>query len=137
MKLQHLISLLQSNYYTAKFRYLNGSKPYTFKVPNDISLEVGDNCVVVCSLGFTVVRVLSIDEAPDIDIDADFQYLWIVQKIDPSAYYERAERETRIRRQLTELEKRKQQRSIFEQFKTMLGETDQQAFAALVKELNS
>ena len=40
-------------------------------------------------------------------------------------------------RQLTELEKRKQQRSIFEQFKTMLGETDQQAFAALVKELNS
>ena len=110
MKFIHMISLLQSDYYTIKAIFPKCSTPYTFKVKKGIDLSVGDHVIVDSSrTGFTVVEVHAIDETPDINLDADFPYSWIVQKVDPSDYYHRRETERRVYGQLLELEKRKQQ----------------------------
>ena len=94
MKFIHMISLLQSDYYTIKAIFPSGSTPYTFKVKKGIDLSVGDHVIVDSSrTGFTVVEVHAIDETPDINLDADFPYSWIVQKVDPSDYYHRRETE--------------------------------------------
>ena len=142
MKFHHMISLLQTNYTTVKVQYLNGrvaqDKDYAYKVPLDAGVRVDDFVVVESSVtGYAVAKVVKVDESPDINLDAPYQYPWIIQKINLDPYYERQERERRIQQQLFKLEQRKQQVNIVEQFRAMLRDSDLTAFESVIKELNA
>ena len=142
MKFHHMISLLQTNYTTLKVQYLNGrgtqDKDYTYKVPLDAGVRVDDFVVVESSVtGYAVAKVVKVDESPDINLDAPYQYSWIIQKLNLDPYYERQERERRIQQQLFKLEQRKQQVNIVEQFRAMLRDSDLTAFESVIKELNA
>ena len=142
MKFHHMISLLQTNYTTVKVQYLNGrvaqDKDYAYKVPLDAGVRVDDFVVVESSVtGYSVAKVVKVDESPDINLDAPYQYPWIIQKINLDPYYERQERERRIQQQLFKLEQRKQRVNIVEQFRAMLRDSDLTAFESVIKELNA
>ena len=143
MKFHHLISLLQTNYTTVKVKFPNGrggtsDKDYTYKVPLDAKVQVEDYVVVDTSTtGYAIAQVVKVDESPDINLDAPYQYSWIIQKVELAAYYERREREQRINKQLFKLEQRKQQKNLVEQFRSMLREADLTEFESAIKELNS
>ena len=143
MKFHHLISLLQTNYTTIKVKFPNGrggtsDKDYTYKVPLDAKVQVEDYVVVDTSTtGYAIAQVVKVDESPDINLDAQYRYSWIIQKVELAAYYERREREQRINQQLFKLEQRKQQANIVEQFRAMLRDSDLTAFESVIKELNA
>ena len=86
MKFHHMISLLQTNYTTVKAQYLNrlGTqyKDYTYKVPLDAGVKVDDFVVVESSVtGYAVALVVKVDESPDINLDAPYQYSWIIKEL--------------------------------------------------------
>lgn len=100
MKHRHLIALLQEGYTTIQVVFNDDvrgrSKPYTYKAPLSAGVEVGDRVVVDSpSNGLVVVEVVGTDKAPRIDLDADFTYKWIVQKVELKAYEEQLEREAK------------------------------------------
>lgn len=63
---------------------------YTYKAPLEADVQPGDSVVVDSPrFGLAIVTVMSVDPVPRIDPDADFDYKWIVQKIDRSGYDKR------------------------------------------------
>lgn len=97
MKNSHLASLLQEGFTTVKVMYGNipdlreGThtleKRYTFKTFLD--LKPGDVVVVpdnAYNKNYSVAMVNSVDAAPDIDFDADFEYKWIIDKVNMEQY---------------------------------------------------
>lgn len=109
MKHRHLIALLQEGYTTIQVVFNDDvrgrSKPYTYKAPLSAGVEVGDRVVVDSpSKGLVVVEVVGTDKAPRIDLDADFTYKWIVQKVELKAYEEQLEREAKAMDALQEVD---------------------------------
>jgi hypothetical protein len=96
MKTRHLVSLLQDGYTTVKISFAKGSSLYTYKT--HLTLAIGDYVVVDKRGGFSVGQVIIVDEHPTIDTDADFDYKWIVQKVDTTAYEKllASEKEARV-----------------------------------------
>lgn len=113
MKNKHILTLLQENYTTVKVRFAEGNgKLYTYKAPNDLELKEFDIAVVYASGQYKVVTVMDVDVVPVLDLDAEYDYRWIVQKVDTDAYEERLEREKQFEQLLLQIERKKQQRAI-------------------------
>jgi len=115
MKNKHLITLLQDNYTTVKAVFAGGEKEYTFK--SDIDFEDDDLAVVHVNGIFKIVRIVSTDGIPDIDLDAEFEYKWIVQKIDRTEYHRKMELEKEAHHKLMMLEKASQRERLLMAFK--------------------
>lgn len=93
MKQRHLISLLQNDYVTVKVVFqrpdyapITGStnKRYTYKARLPIAKD--DIAVVEVSSRLAIVKVVEVNDVPQIDVDADYDYKWLVQRIDRTAY---------------------------------------------------
>jgi len=67
--------------------YIEGlSKLYTYKAKKDL-VQAGDFALVMTSKGqFKVVKVAHIDDTPNIDPYASFEYQWLVNKLDLSIH---------------------------------------------------
>lgn len=127
MKHRHLIALLQEGYTTIQVVFNDDvrgrSKPYTYKAPLSAGVEVGDRVVVDSpSKGLVVVEVVGTDKAPRIDLDADFTYKWIVQKVELKAYEEQLEREAKAMDALQEVERQRQRDILLQEFQLRLPE---------------
>lgn len=87
MKQRHLLSLLQEGYTTIQVEFEGSQKTYTYKAMGEIK---EDDQVIVDSpfTGYTVVKVVGVDAFPRIDLDKEWTYKWIVQKIDDTEYKE-------------------------------------------------
>jgi len=68
-------------------KYIEGlSKLYTYKVKKGYVQE-GDLALILdTQQQFKVVQVVSVDDAPNIDPFAAYEYKWIYQKVDASIY---------------------------------------------------
>ena len=79
---------------------------YTYLMPYAMDLRVGDAVVVpVTGNGFKIGQVIAVDAQPDLNLDAPFQYKWVVGKVDFQAYNERLMMEDRIGAKVQDLER--------------------------------
>lgn len=151
MKTKHIASLLQTGFTTVQvvFRASQHSiaatqyeagripKPYTYKASLDDKLTTEDYVVVdTPTHGFVVAKVVGVDATPDLDLDADYDYKWIVQKVDPTKYQSNVAKEAAFNQAMQEVERARQRESIkmhfSEQFKdSTLGSMFDQAVASL------
>lgn len=143
MKQSHLLSLLQNDYTTVHVAFrqdmstdtseindftgqvVNKKTPRTFvyKAPHSYKLEVNDYVVVETPKGGpAVVIVTKVDETPNIDPDADFDYKWVVQRVDRTEYLARLEREQIFLETMKEVEREAQKAKLIEKFATHLPE---------------
>jgi len=100
-----------------------GLRAYTYKAPREAGVQVGDHVVTYSdSRGLAIGRVVRVDDAPDIDIDASFEYKWIVQRIDREGYQDRVERERAFNAKMLEVERVKQREELVNSFLSNLPE---------------
>lgn len=101
---------------------------------------MGDHVIVDSpSKGFTVVKVVGVDPAPRIDLDVNWTYKWIVQKVDARWYTEQLEREQFVADTLVEVERRRQRDLLLTEFQNMLpeGTSARELFDATVLKLKT
>lgn len=96
---------------------------YTYKVPLSWNVKEGETLIVLTPQnGLKFVHVVSVDDKPDIDVDADFEYRWAVQKVDLTEFQELTLKEENFGRQMLEVERVKQRESLLESFRNSLPE---------------
>ena len=96
---------------------------YTYKVPKSWDIKEGDTLIVLTERnGLSFVHVVSVDDMPDIDVDADFHYRWAVQKVDLTEFQELTLKEEQFGRQMIEVERVKQRESLLDSFRNSLPE---------------
>lgn len=107
MKIANLIASLTSTLKTVGVQYKdsNGNpfgKVYTYKT--DLDLEVGAEVIVDApSTGMTVVVVVEVHDFAEIDENANFNYKWIVGKVDFEAHEKRKEKEAELEKEFAVL----------------------------------
>lgn len=98
-------------------------KTYVYKVPRAWDVKQGDHLVVLSPQnGLKVVQVCHVDESPDIDLDANFDYKWAVSKVDLTEFRELTEKEKKFNDALVEVERVKQRESLVKSFLDNLPE---------------
>jgi hypothetical protein len=95
---------------------------YTYKAPLAWNVVAGDKVIVDSprGAGLTIATVLSVDVLPNIDVDADFDYKWLVQKVDLTEHEALVERERAFGETMLEVERTKQRESLVNSFRDTL-----------------
>ena len=94
-----LVNLLTPNMVTIEVQFKRDqggltAKEYKYKAPVSMGIKVGDEVIVDSpSSGFVVTVVTKVDEIADIDYQGQSTYKWVVQKVDPTDYQARREKE--------------------------------------------
>lgn len=134
MNQKHLLSLLQNDFTTVDVvfessmqdsfgRAVSQSKTYTYKANLKDDIQEGDKVVVDSpSKGLCVVTVVSVDKTPRIDVNAPFDYKWIIQKVDTSRYDEMLKKEGQFLEAMAEVERAHQRQLLLEKFQAHLPE---------------
>lgn len=99
-----------------------GERAYVYKVPYAWNVQEKDELLVETSAGLVIVNVVRVDAMPDIDVDANFDYKWAVQRVDRTQYDELVAQEKRFADSLIEIERVKQRESLLESFRSSLPE---------------
>lgn len=126
MSIQDKILLLTEGYTTVNVRFKEtDTKTYTYKVMKSDGVAAGDSVVVNSpSHGLVVVTVVEAHVEPRIDINANFKYQWIVQKVDTAAYKKRLDLEERLSQSLLEVERQKQRQQLAMELRAQMPELD-------------
>lgn len=156
MKTKHMLSLLQEGFTTIHVVFSSkpgygvpqppdyGRRPveqktYTYKARLEDNIQVDDTVVVESPTdGFVCVKVVAVDAVPDIDLDADFEYKWIVQKVDTTIYEKMNEKEKEFQLAMQEVERQKKRDELQKQFEETIPEGSEawMIFNGAVKSLN-
>lgn len=133
MQVENLLSMLD-DCYTIQARYNQGdTKTYTYKVPKQLELEVGDKVIVNSPRnGFTVVTVAAIGNAEDMDLEAAFQYKWIAGRVDTEAYFAQVEADREKTAIVKELQRKAKLRA---KIKELVGSLDDSEVPDFLAEL--
>ena len=128
MKQHHLISLLQANYVTVQVKFVrpafaptvpSSNKLYTYKT--SLPVVEGDFAVVEVKNELTIVKVMKVDTVPQIDVDADYSYKWLVQRVDRTAYDNTLAVEQNFEKAITAAEREHQRAILKEKLSTHLA----------------
>jgi len=142
MKQKHLFALLDQSYVTISVEFDRTARTekrdmvrpneerlaerhqrYTYKAPKDAGIAVDDAVVVESpSNGLCIVRVVEVHQTPQIDLDAPFEYKWIVQKVDRTGYDERVARERKFADMMLEVERTRQREQLMNDMRANLPE---------------
>lgn len=134
MNHRHLITLLQENYTTVSVVFTGAEtdsedlKRYTYKLPLGDYYEPGDFAVVMTPSGLKLVQIVEIHVKPRIDLQAEYTYKWIVQKVDMSEYNARVEKEEAFLDILTDIERTHQRNILLEKFQEYLDPESKELF---------
>lgn len=112
---------------------------FTYKADLSDNIKVDDYVVVEGQSGGPMVAlVFKVDLTPHIDVDADFDYKWIVQKIDRSKYDERLKREEEFKETMRLVEAEHQRQNLVDKFMEHLpeGSEARQRMQAAIEGLN-
>lgn len=123
MKIHHLPNAVRQDYYTVRVTFKSGSGQYTFKVHDSIALEMGDQVVVQTKYGSSVADVLFVDDIPQINYDAPFEYSWVVQKVDRTQYDKLTEQDRKIIDEGKKREHKMNQQRALEFFSKSVGDS--------------
>lgn len=126
MSIQDKILLLTEGYTTVCVKFKETDvKTYTYKVMKSDNVVAGDSVVVNSpSQGLVVVTVVEAHVEPRIDINANFKYQWIVQKVDTTNYKKRSDLEERLAQSLLEIERQKQRQQLAMELRAQMPELD-------------
>lgn len=117
MNINNLASLvLIDNLKTIQVVFESTGKVYTYKT-TDASIVIGDLVVVVARNLYQIVKVVGIDNTPNLSLD-HISYKWIIQKIDKTEHDTLVALEEEAAEKLRELE----QQALVTQAKTLLSE---------------
>ncbi len=145
MKQSHLLSILQNDFTTVHVAFradinaasieeakgfsgtakVNGGtvRTFTYKAPFTANIVVDDYVVVESPKGGPMVGlVMRVDEKANIDLDADFEYKWIVQRIDRTEYDARVKRDAAFIETMNEVEREAQKAKLIKKFADHLPE---------------
>jgi len=95
---------------------------YTYKVPKHWGIKLGDTMVVPARGEIALATVVTVDEFPVIDVDADFTYQWAVARVDFEHHNELVEVERKFGETIQEVERVKQRESLVNSFRDSLPE---------------
>lgn len=99
-------------------------KSFTYKAPESYNVKPGDYVVVEGPDGdFKIVRAIKVGEP--IDLNANYDYKFIVQKIDTRGYDACVAQETNIRAMLLAAEQQRQKEEVIESYKKAYPEGSQ------------
>lgn len=130
MTTSYRVELFQDNFTTAtaafvadeNFTAAKNLKQYTYKVPSNMELKIGDIAVVKVGTEFKCVTITDVHETPQIEYNNNsIDYKWIVSKVDTYAYNELLLQEKEIRHNLRMLSSRKQKQNILAQLQEEFG----------------
>ncbi len=113
----HLIDAIQNNYRTIKVKYESSNTTYTFKVSNDIEVEIGDFVLVQSANNqyYRTVEVVSIDNEIDINFEADFKYKWVVSNVDFTKYNKQIDNEKILLSKIEDLRRRQRRQVVLQE----------------------
>lgn len=117
MQHKNIISIIQQDFFTVGVKFDGTSQIYTYKVPNSVKLEKDDHVVTRragTKAGYGVAKVVRIDEVPQIDLDAPYEYAWIVQRVDATGYDAQLELEDTLKKELHQVEVAHQRHTLVE-----------------------
>ncbi len=97
---------------------------YTFKAEVDSGLAVGDYAVVHAQNALKIVKIVQVHAAPAIDINAKFEYKWVIQKIDFSAFKARHSEQKQIHEMLNALEIAERREALMDRLNKMSDKDD-------------
>ena len=124
MNIENLISALQ-NIKTVKVKFSDTpNKGYTYKIPADWKVAVGDEVVVRSPEGTKVVQVIEVHDMADIDLEAAFTYKWAVSVVPNKEYDERLKEEEKYAKTLKQLQR---QAALKKQLAAIVGELGDEA----------
>lgn len=98
-------------------------KAYTYKAKLTDNLQVNDRVILDAPRGLAIGTVVQVDSEPVIDLNATFEYKWIVGKVDLDGYRQLMEQEAKFMQLVTEAERVRQREQLLEQFKTTLPQS--------------
>jgi hypothetical protein len=111
---QNIATVIDSDFNLVTVRFAKATNTYTYKSKIE-GLKEGDLVIVVTpNSGPAIVEVVSIAGMDELDLDAKFEYKWIAQRVDLTAYealietekkLKKAVRAAQIKRQLEEAAK--------------------------------
>lgn len=105
-------------------------KVYYYKTVDE-TFKPGDTCIVnTPSTGYCVALVVEVDA---INRVGDYQYKWVVQKIDDTAYLEHNKIEEQVIEKINEVERSKIRKEFKEQMVLAIGEDGVKEINKLVK----
>ena len=85
---------------------------YSYKVPKDMKLEVGDIVVVPSRDHIAFARVEVVDTMPSLDFSSGDVYKWVIQRVDFTAYNELIKAEAEFSRRMVEVQRMKKQQEM-------------------------
>lgn len=93
---------------------------YTYKMLYGAG-KVNDRVVVDTPHGLIVGTIHKVDATPQIDLDGDYDYRWIVSVIDMKPYLEQIAKEDEFNLKLMEIERNRQREEVKKQFLALNG----------------
>ena len=124
MNIENLISALQ-NIKTVKVVFSETpGKGYTYKIPADWEVAVGDEIVVRSPNGTKVVKVIEVHDMADIDLEATFTYKWAVSVVPNKEYDEQLKEEEKHAKTLNRIQR---QATLKKQLAAIVGELGDEA----------
>lgn len=91
---------------------------YSYKVDTRLNLVKGDLAVVHANNGLSIVQISQVDETPQLDPKANFNYKWVVDKIDLTGFKARLDEEQALKQLLAKLNHAEQQKQLLERIET-------------------
>jgi hypothetical protein len=104
MKTENIASMMIENLKTIAVKFPTTNKRYTYKTVDDF--EVGDFVVVKAQGEFKVVEVVEVHKVPQIDVESNIKYQWVIQKVDTASYDEMNLREEKFADHLLEIQQK-------------------------------
>lgn len=96
---------------------------FTYKVRKDWNVAVDDAVVVESPQnGLQIVRVVEVHASPQIDLDAPFEYKWVIQKIDRAEHDAQVAKEHEFNQMMLEVERTRQRELTLNDLRTHLPE---------------
>lgn len=108
---------------------------YTFKAEVDGGFVVGDYAVVHARDELKIVKIVQIHDTPKIDVNAHFEYKWVIQKIDFRAFKARHQEQQRIETLLNALHIAERKEALLERLNKM-SQKDEHLHELLKQTLN-
>jgi hypothetical protein len=100
-------------------------KAYTYKVLVEDGYKVGDTAVALVDRGLVLVKVVEVHETPQLDLDANFDYKWLVQRVDTTKLEKQLEAEQKFQSTILEIERRKQREKVKNELLDFYGGTEE------------
>lgn len=95
-------------------------RAYVYKCHNSMVVEQGQQAVVMTDGGMRIVTVVKVDDFADIDLNADYDYKWVVSVIDTTVYDDLLDKEAKFNRLVTEARRTKVREETLASFKSVL-----------------